>query len=73
MIAEGTITEKGVLFPEVLGKSDAIFTQGWDRTIILQGTEGAGMKSQINETWIYPPSPALGRDAIFEAVLPTSG
>ena len=56
-----------------LGKSDAIFTQGWDRTIMLQGTEGAGMKSQINETWIYPPSPALGRDAIFEAVLPTSG
>ncbi len=54
-----------------LGASNALFTQGWERTITMSGTEGAAMKAQINEKWIYPPSPDLGRDAIFEAILPT--
>lgn len=54
-----------------LGASNAVFTQGWDRTIAMSGAEGAAMKAQINETWIYPPSPEVGRDAIFEAILPT--
>lgn len=54
-----------------LGASNAIFTRGWNRVIAMSGTEGAAMKAQINETWIYPPDPELGRDAIFEAILPT--
>ena len=54
-----------------LGESNAIFTQGWNRTIAMSGTEGAAMKAQINETWIYPPSPDAGRKAIFDAILPT--
>ncbi|PTX53778.1 NADH dehydrogenase [Litoreibacter ponti] len=54
-----------------LGASNALFTQDWDRTIAMSGVEGAAMKAQINESWIYPPSPDLGRDAIFEAILPT--
>ncbi len=56
-----------------LGKSDAVFTKGWDRSIVLTGQDGAQLKSQINEMWIYPPSPDLGRDAIFDTVLPTGG
>ncbi|WP_299686532.1 FAD-dependent oxidoreductase [uncultured Tateyamaria sp.] len=55
-----------------LGQSDAIFTQGWDRTVVLTGTEGAAMKAQINETWIYPPASTLGREAIFDTILPVS-
>ena len=54
-----------------LGASNALFTQGWDRTIVMSGTAGADMKAQINEKWIYPPSHHLGRDAIFEAILPS--
>ena len=54
-----------------LGTSNAVFTQGWDRTVTMSGAEGAAMKAQINKTWIYPPSPDVGRDAIFEAILPT--
>ncbi|WP_300063128.1 FAD-dependent oxidoreductase [uncultured Roseobacter sp.] len=54
-----------------LGASNALFTQGWDRTITMSGTEGAAMKAQVNETWIYPPSPDAGREAIFDAILPT--
>lgn len=54
-----------------LGASNAVFTQGWDRTIAKTGTEGAAIKTQINETWIYPPSPDAGREAIFDAIVPT--
>lgn len=54
-----------------LGASNALFTQGWDRTIVKSGAEGAAMKAQINEQWIYPPSPDLGAEAIFETILPT--
>ncbi len=53
-----------------LGASNAVFTQGWDRTIVMTGEHGAAMKAQINEQWIYPPSPDLGREAIFEMILP---
>ncbi|WP_299368560.1 FAD-dependent oxidoreductase [uncultured Tateyamaria sp.] len=54
-----------------LGMSNAVFTQGWDRTIAMKGTDGAAMKAQINEKWIYPPTPDVGRDAIFDAILPS--
>lgn len=30
--------------------------------------EGKAMKRQINNEWIYPPSPAIGKKAIFEQI-----
>lgn len=51
-----------------LGMSGAVFTNGWDRTIVKSGTEGAETKQQINTQWIYPPQPSMGRDKIFEMI-----
>lgn len=52
---------------------EAVFTQGWGRKIAMTGAEGAAMKTQVNEIWIYPPSADLEREEIFEAILPTAG
>jgi len=49
-----------------LGASGAVFTNGWERTIVKSGSEGAAMKAQINTQWIYPPAPSIGRQKIFE-------
>ena len=51
-----------------LGPFGAVFTNGWDREIMKTRQEGAEMKAQINTQWIYPPSPEIGRDAIFEMI-----
>lgn len=51
-----------------LGLSGAVFTNGWERSIVKSGTEGAEMKEQINTQWIYPPAPSLGRQKIFEMI-----
>ncbi|GAB5463185.1 NAD(P)/FAD-dependent oxidoreductase [Hoeflea alexandrii] len=51
-----------------LGQSGAVFTNGWERSIIKSGPEGAEMKQQINTQWIYPPQPALGREKIFAMI-----
>ncbi|MXN66655.1 NAD(P)/FAD-dependent oxidoreductase [Stappia sp. GBMRC 2046] len=51
-----------------LGPWGALFTTGWNREIQKAREEGKEMKRQINTQWIYPPSPDLGADAIFEAV-----
>jgi NADH dehydrogenase len=51
-----------------LGMSGAVFTNGWERSIIKSGAEGAEMKQQINTQWIYPPRPTIGREKIFEMV-----
>jgi NADH dehydrogenase len=38
-----------------LGEAGAIFTRGWDRTVMLVGAEAKKTKQEINTVWIYPP------------------
>ncbi|MEM1077217.1 MAG: FAD-dependent oxidoreductase [Pseudomonadota bacterium] len=52
-----------------LGPYGAVFTQGWERTVVKTRAEGAQMKAEINRQWIYPPRPELGRAAIHASVL----
>ncbi len=51
-----------------LGPWGAVFTTGWDRQIAKVREDGAAMKQEINQAWIYPPDPALGKEAIFRAM-----
>lgn len=51
-----------------LGPWGAVFTTGWDRQIAKIRDEGAAMKKEINQAWIYPPNPTLGKKAIFHAM-----
>jgi NADH dehydrogenase len=51
-----------------LGGSGAVFTNGWERSIVMSGAQGAEMKQQINTQWIYPPDPSVGRQKIFEFI-----
>lgn len=39
-----------------LGDWGALFTEGWDRQVVLTGAEGKQLKTQINTGWIYPPA-----------------
>ena len=55
-----------------LGPKDAVFTQGWDRQISKTGLDASKVKNDINENWIYPPQPSLGREKIFEWVRKSS-
>ncbi|MBF8162676.1 NAD(P)/FAD-dependent oxidoreductase [Ectopseudomonas hydrolytica] len=38
-----------------LGAWGAVFTEGWERKVVLTGKEGKELKTQINTQWIYPP------------------
>ncbi|MEE4463020.1 FAD-dependent oxidoreductase [Azotobacter chroococcum] len=38
-----------------LGGWGAVFTEGWERQVVLTGKEGKELKIQINTQWIYPP------------------
>ncbi|MCX5539122.1 NAD(P)/FAD-dependent oxidoreductase [Paraburkholderia sp. CNPSo 3076] len=38
-----------------LGPWGAVYTEGWDREVKLQGAEAKKLKHQINSEWIYPP------------------
>ena len=38
-----------------LGAWGAVFTEGWERKVVLTGKEGKELKMQINTQWIYPP------------------
>jgi NADH dehydrogenase len=38
-----------------LGGWGAVFTEGWERKVVLTGKEGKELKTQINTQWIYPP------------------
>lgn len=38
-----------------LGAWGAVFTEGWERKVLLTGQEGKELKTQINTQWIYPP------------------
>lgn len=39
-----------------LGPWGAVYTEGWDRQVMLTGAEAKAMKRTINTEWIYPPS-----------------
>ena len=39
-----------------LGAWGAVYTEGWDRKVLLTGAEGKALKTQINTQWIYPPA-----------------
>jgi len=51
-----------------LGPWGAVYTEGWDRQVKLQGAEAKALKRQINTQWIYPPQPS--RKAAREAADP---
>ncbi|MEX3920097.1 NAD(P)/FAD-dependent oxidoreductase [Paraburkholderia sp. BR10872] len=38
-----------------LGPWGAVYTEGWEREVKLQGAEAKKLKHQINSEWIYPP------------------
>ncbi|WP_322056453.1 NAD(P)/FAD-dependent oxidoreductase [Paraburkholderia sp. J63] len=38
-----------------LGQWGAVYTEGWEREVKLQGVEAKKLKHQINSEWIYPP------------------
>lgn len=39
-----------------LGDWSATYSEGWERELKLQGSEGKALKRQINTEWIYPPA-----------------
>ncbi|MGP0170842.1 NAD(P)/FAD-dependent oxidoreductase [Pseudomonas sp. NCHU5208] len=39
-----------------LGAWGAVFTEGWERKVVLTGQEGKALKTQINTEWVYPPA-----------------
>lgn len=51
-----------------LGHWGAVYTEGWDRQVKLQGADAKTLKQQINTLWIYPPEGS--REEIFEAADP---
>lgn len=40
-----------------LGPWGAVYTEGWDRVVKLEGAQAKALKTQINSEWIYPPAP----------------
>ncbi|MNO77226.1 NADH dehydrogenase-like protein [compost metagenome] len=51
-----------------LGPWGAVYTEGWERSVMMQGDEAKALKRQINSEWIYPPRPS--RSATLEAADP---
>lgn len=51
-----------------LGAWGAVYTEGWERKVVLTGQEGKALKTQINTEWIYPP--AAERDTALAAADP---
>ena len=51
-----------------LGAWGAVFTEGWERKVVLTGKEGKELKMQINTQWIYPP--VANRDTALAAADP---
>ncbi|KRB50712.1 pyridine nucleotide-disulfide oxidoreductase [Rhizobium sp. Root708] len=51
-----------------LGPWGAVYTEGWDRQVMLKGAEAKELKTKINTMWIYPPS--ADRKAALEAADP---
>ncbi|MBN3728958.1 NAD(P)/FAD-dependent oxidoreductase [Burkholderia sp. Ac-20379] len=40
-----------------LGPWGAVYTEGWDRVVKMEGAQAKALKTQINSEWIYPPAP----------------
>ncbi|MGE8499837.1 MAG: NAD(P)/FAD-dependent oxidoreductase [Pseudomonas sp.] len=40
-----------------LGAWGAVYTEGWERNVVLTRKEAKELKIQINTQWIYPPAP----------------
>lgn len=38
-----------------LGSWGAVYTEGWEREVKMQGAQAKALKHQINTEWIYPP------------------
>ncbi len=38
-----------------LGAAGAVYTEGWDRRVVLVGAEAKALKRDINTVWLYPP------------------
>ncbi|AMZ70734.1 MULTISPECIES: NAD(P)/FAD-dependent oxidoreductase [Pseudomonas] len=51
-----------------LGGWGAVYTEGWERKVVLTGQEGKELKVQINTQWIYPP--ATDREIALQAADP---
>jgi NADH dehydrogenase len=47
-----------------LGRSGAVLTRGWDRTVHIAGADAKALKRKINTELIYPPAGA-SRDELF--------
>jgi NADH:ubiquinone reductase (H+-translocating) len=47
-----------------LGASGAVFTNGWDREVMLTGAEAKARKQMINQAIIYPPSDATAAELL---------
>jgi len=39
-----------------LGEWGAVYTEAWDRQVLLTHDEGKARKRMINTQWIYPPA-----------------
>ena len=48
-----------------LGRSGAVFTTGWERSVQKTGQEAGVLKRTVNTKWIYPPAGSAGE--IFDA------
>ncbi len=46
----------------------AAYTTAWERVVEKSRKEGKEIKEQINNEWIMPPSPALGKLQIFKQI-----
>lgn len=51
-----------------LGAWGAVYTEGWERKVVLTRAEGKELKTQINTQWIYPP--VANRDTALAAADP---
>jgi NADH dehydrogenase len=49
-----------------LGRSGAVFTEGWDRVLVEAGAAAGVRKRRINQVFIYPPAGA-DRDGLLAA------
>ncbi|MEQ8659635.1 MAG: NAD(P)/FAD-dependent oxidoreductase, partial [Gammaproteobacteria bacterium] len=39
-----------------LGPWGAVYTEGWERAVVMSGAEAKALKRSINTEWIYPPA-----------------
>jgi len=47
-----------------LGRSGAVFTRGWERTVDITGAEAKAIKRRINTEVIYPPAGASAEELL---------